>query len=83
MSDCYDIISMFLCIQLILRYQLMCHKRCVPALDKYWDSLQAVIWPRFELVFRLNTASIRECDPTKFNKELGPHYVCIMECSNE
>lgn len=42
---------------------------------RYWDSLQAVIWPRFEHVFRMNIQSIRECDPTKFSKELGPHYV--------
>lgn len=33
-QDCFDTISLFLCIQLILRYQIMCHKRCVPALDK-------------------------------------------------
>ncbi|XP_036328736.1 vacuolar protein sorting-associated protein 52 homolog isoform X2 [Rhagoletis pomonella] len=74
-QDCFDTIAMFLCIQLIFGYQLMCHKRCVPALDKYWDSLQAVIWPRFDHVFRLNIQSIRECDPTKFNKEMGPHYI--------
>lgn len=74
-QECYDTIAMFLCIQLIFRYQLMCHKRCVPGLDKYWDSMQAVIWPRFEHVFRLNIKSIRDCDPTKFNKEMGPHYI--------
>ncbi|XP_017467500.1 PREDICTED: vacuolar protein sorting-associated protein 52 homolog isoform X2 [Rhagoletis zephyria] len=74
-QDCFDTIAMFLCIQLIFRYQLMCHKRCVPALDKYWDSLQAAIWPRFDHVFRLNIQSIRDCDPTKFNKEMGPHYI--------
>lgn len=73
--DCYDTIALFLSIQLILRYQLMCHKRCVPALDKYWDTQQGIIWPRFEHVFRINIQSIRECDPTKFPKELGPHYV--------
>uniref|UniRef100_T1H354 Vps52 C-terminal domain-containing protein n=1 Tax=Megaselia scalaris TaxID=36166 RepID=T1H354_MEGSC len=73
--NCFDTIAMFLCIQLIYRYQLMCHKRCVPALDKYWDSLQNSIWPRFEYVFRLNIQSIRDCDPTKFNKEMGPHYI--------
>lgn len=33
-QDCYDTIALFLCIQLCLRYQLMCHKRCVPALDR-------------------------------------------------
>lgn len=34
-QDCYDSIAMFLCIQLILRFQILCHKRCVPALDKW------------------------------------------------
>lgn len=66
---------MFLCIQLILRFQILCHKRCVGALDNYWDNLQAVIWPRFEMIFRLNIQSIRDCDPTKFTKNLGPHFV--------
>lgn len=75
-EECYDSIAMFLCIQLILRYQLMCHKRAVPALDRYWDSLQRIIWPRLEYVFKLNIQSVRDCDPTKFvNKEMGPHYV--------
>lgn len=74
-QDCFDTIALFLCIQLILRYQIMCHKRCVNALDKYWDTLQTAIWPRFEFLFRLNIQSIRDCDPTKFSKETGPHYV--------
>ncbi|XP_058452516.1 vacuolar protein sorting-associated protein 52 homolog [Malaya genurostris] len=74
-QDCFDTIALFLCIQLCLRYQLMCHKRCVPALDRYWDNLQGVIWPRFELVFRMNIQSIQECDPTKFSKETGPHHI--------
>lgn len=74
-TDCFDTIAMFLSIQLILRYQIMCHKRCVPALDRYWETLQGIIWPRFEVVFRNNIQSIRECDPTKFSKETGPHYI--------
>ncbi|XP_063234732.1 vacuolar protein sorting-associated protein 52 homolog isoform X2 [Bacillus rossius redtenbacheri] len=74
-QDCYDTIALFLCLHLILRYQMMCHKRAVPALDRYWDSLQSLIWPRFEYVFRLNIQSIKDCDPTKFSKEMGPHYI--------
>lgn len=59
----------------------MCHKRCVPALDKYWETLQGIILPRFEQIFRMNINSIRDCDPTKFNKELGPHYVSYkLQC---
>ncbi|KAJ9578638.1 hypothetical protein L9F63_005128 [Diploptera punctata] len=74
-QDCFDAIALFLCVHLILRYQLMCHKRAVPALDRYWDTLQTIIWPRFEYIFRLNIQSIKDCDPTKFSKELGPHYI--------
>jgi hypothetical protein len=76
--DSYDTIALFLCIQLILRYTIMCHKRCVPALDKYWESMQEIIWPRFKYLFRLNIQSIKDCDPTKFSKETGPHYVSIL-----
>jgi hypothetical protein len=74
-GDCYDTIALFLCFHLILRYKIMCHKRCVPALDDYWDCLERIILSRFEYVFRLNIASIRDCDPTKFNLEMGPHYI--------
>ncbi|XP_066599067.1 vacuolar protein sorting-associated protein 52 homolog [Prorops nasuta] len=74
-DDCYDTIALFLCLHLVMRYQLTCHKRAVPALDKYWDNLNAVIWPRFEYAFQLNIQSIKDCDPLKFNKETGPHYI--------
>lgn len=30
---------------------------------------------RFEYVFRLNIQSIKDCDPMKFTRETGPHYV--------
>nr|CAH7754416.1 unnamed protein product [Callosobruchus chinensis] len=75
-SNCYDSIAIFLCFHLVLRYKIMCHKRCVPALDQYWDHLEKeVLLPRFELIVRLNIQSIRDCDVTRFNLELGPHYI--------
>ncbi|KAG5344807.1 VPS52 protein, partial [Acromyrmex charruanus] len=74
-EDCYDTIALFLCLHLVMRYQLICHKRAVPALDKYWETLTGTIWPRFEFVFQLNINSVKDCDPSKFNKETGPHYI--------
>ncbi|OXU25315.1 hypothetical protein TSAR_013035 [Trichomalopsis sarcophagae] len=74
-DDSYDAIALFLCLHLVMRYQLMCHKRAVPALDKYWDNMTSVIWPRFEYVFRLNIQSIKDCDPMKFSRETSPHYI--------
>lgn len=107
-EDCYDTIALFLCLHLMMRYQLICHKRAVPALDKYWETLTNTIWPRylnmfksncnnnyliilyyynlqnyicffrFEFVFQLNINSVKDCDPSKFNKETGPHYVSVQ-----
>ncbi|XP_033335141.1 vacuolar protein sorting 52 [Megalopta genalis] len=74
-DDCYDTIALFLCLHLVMRYQLTCHKRAVPALDNYWDNMTSVIWPRFECVFQMNIQSIKDCDPLKLNKETGPHYI--------
>ncbi|CAH0725898.1 unnamed protein product, partial [Brenthis ino] len=74
--ECYDCLALFLCIQLINRYRWMCHKRAVAALDSYWDSLLATLWPRLEYVLKLNIQSVRDCDPAKLsNKEMGPHYI--------
>ncbi|KAL0102564.1 hypothetical protein PUN28_018096 [Cardiocondyla obscurior] len=74
-EDCYDTIALFLCLHLVKHYQLICHKRAVPALDKYWETLTAIIWPRFAYVFQLNINSVKDCDPTKFSKETVPHYI--------
>lgn len=74
-EDCYDTIALFLCLHLVMRYRLTCHKRAVPALDKYWDNMTSVIWPRFEYVFQLNIQSIKQCDPLKLTQETGPHYI--------
>ncbi|KAF6208659.1 hypothetical protein GE061_017117 [Apolygus lucorum] len=71
----FDTISLYLCVQLVLRYQMLCHKRAVPALDSYWDSLQNIFWPRIDYVFRLNIQSIKDCDATKFGNEMRPHYI--------
>ncbi|XP_003485035.1 vacuolar protein sorting-associated protein 52 homolog [Bombus impatiens] len=74
-ENCYDTIALFLCLHLVMRYRLTCHKRAVPALDKYWDNTTSIIWPRFEYVFQLNIQSIKSCDPLKLTQETGPHYI--------
>jgi len=55
-SDSYDCICVFLCIHLVQRYQLLCHKRCVPGLDRYWENLNSVLWPRLSAVMQMNIA---------------------------
>jgi len=75
-QDSYDSISIFLCIHLVQRYQLLCHKRCVPGLDKYWENLNGILWPRLTQVIELNIQSVRDCNPSRMKPmDLRPHYI--------
>ena len=76
-SDSYDSISVFLCIHLVQRYQLLCHKRCVAGLDKYWETLNGILWPRLTTVLNLHIASVRECGELGRVKaaDVRPHYI--------
>jgi len=75
-GESHDSIAIFLCIHLIKRYQSIMHKRNAPALDKYWQQLLDLLWPRFEYILQLNINSIRECDPQRLGQiDVRPHYI--------
>ncbi|XP_027891019.1 vacuolar protein sorting-associated protein 52 homolog [Xiphophorus couchianus] len=75
-SDCYDSIAIFLCIHIILRFRAITAKRTIPALDKYWDAVLELLWPRFELILEMNIQSIRNTDPQKLGVlDTRPHYI--------
>ncbi|XP_034456481.1 vacuolar protein sorting-associated protein 52 homolog isoform X3 [Hippoglossus hippoglossus] len=75
-SDCYDSIAIFLCIHIILRFRAITAKRGIPALDKYWEAVLELLWPRFELILEMNIHSIRNTDPQKLGVlDTRPHYI--------
>ncbi|XP_058475002.1 vacuolar protein sorting-associated protein 52 homolog isoform X1 [Solea solea] len=75
-SDCYDSIAVFLCIHIILRFRAITAKRNIPALDKYWDAVLELLWPRFELILEMNIHSIRNTDPQRLGVlDTRPHYI--------
>nr|XP_020670791.1 vacuolar protein sorting-associated protein 52 homolog [Pogona vitticeps] len=75
-SDCYDSIAIFLCIHIVLRFRAIVAKRNVPAIDKYWDTLLEMLWPRFEHILELNIQSIQNTDPQKLGfLDTRPHYI--------
>ncbi|XP_071501789.1 vacuolar protein sorting-associated protein 52 homolog [Diadema antillarum] len=75
-NECYDSIAVFLCIHIIQRYRVLMHKRSVPALDKYWETLLEMLWPRFKIILELNIQSIHETDPQKLGSiDVRPHYI--------
>uniref|UniRef100_A0A8C3H7A0 Vacuolar protein sorting-associated protein 52 homolog n=1 Tax=Chrysemys picta bellii TaxID=8478 RepID=A0A8C3H7A0_CHRPI len=74
--DCYDSIAVFLCIHIVLRFRAITAKRNVPAIDKYWDTLLEILWPRFEYILELNIQSIQNTDPQKLGfLDTRPHYI--------
>uniref|UniRef100_A0A8C1K6I0 Vacuolar protein sorting-associated protein 52 homolog n=1 Tax=Cyprinus carpio TaxID=7962 RepID=A0A8C1K6I0_CYPCA len=76
LSDCYDSIAVFLCIHIILRFRAITVKRNIPALDKYWEGVLELLWPRFELILEMNIQSIRNTDPQKLGVlDTRPHYI--------
>ncbi|XP_077447521.1 vacuolar protein sorting-associated protein 52 homolog [Stigmatopora argus] len=75
-ADCYDGIAVFLCIHIILRFRAIAAKRNIPALDKYWEAVLELLWPRFELILEMNIHSIRNTDPQKLGVlDTRPHYI--------
>lgn len=75
-SDCYDSIAVFLCIHIILRFRAITTKRSIPALNKYWEAVLELLWPRFDLILEMNIHSIRSSDPHRLGLlDTRPHYI--------
>ncbi|XP_013412635.1 vacuolar protein sorting-associated protein 52 homolog isoform X2 [Lingula anatina] len=75
-NECFDSIAIFLCIHIIYRFQVAMHKRSVPALDKYWETLLEILWPRFEQILHMNIQSVKDCDPSRLGPiDTRPHYI--------
>ncbi|KAK7502660.1 hypothetical protein BaRGS_00006235 [Batillaria attramentaria] len=75
-NDCYDSIAVFLSVHIIFRYRAIMAKRSVPALDRYWEALLNIMWPRFEYILHLNIQSVRDCEPQKLGQiDCRPHYI--------
>lgn len=76
LQSSFDAIGLFLSLHIIYRYRLLAHKRAVPTLDIYWETLVKIVWPRFESVFQSHINSIRSCDPMKLTScDSRPHYI--------
>ncbi|XP_007460891.1 PREDICTED: vacuolar protein sorting-associated protein 52 homolog isoform X4 [Lipotes vexillifer] len=76
LTDCYDAIAVFLCIHIVLRFRNIAAKRDVPALDRYWEQVLTLLWPRFELILEMNVQSVRSTDPQRLGGlDTRPHYI--------
>lgn len=75
-SVSYDCIGLFLCLHIVYRFRLICHKRAVPALDSYWENLVRILWLRFEDLIKLQIQSLKNCDIYKIEScDTRPHFI--------
>lgn len=75
-ADCYDAIALLLCVHIVGKYRTMMQNRDVHSLNQYWDTVQEILWPRFEYIVRLNSQSIKNCDVYALaNIDVRPHYI--------
>jgi vacuolar protein sorting-associated protein 52 len=76
MNTCYDTIGIFLCIQIIYRYQALASKRGCPILNEFYESILTILWSRFELLMKNHINSIAEIDTSRLSSiDVRPHYV--------
>lgn len=76
-SSSWDGIGLLLCAHIVLRLQMVTHKRAVPALDQFFSAALDCIWPALDRSLTANAYSLRNCEtmPT----DLMPHYVHFHE----
>ena len=72
----WDGIGILLCAHIILRLQLVAHKRAVPALDRFFSAALDSIWPSLDRSLTANTLSLRNCETMP--SDLMPHYVSLF-----
>ena len=78
----YDCIALFLCCHLTVKFREMSREKGVNAMDRYWDSILAILWPKLQKVIQSNVQSVKDCDPQKMKSlDLRPHYVSFKEYS--
>jgi len=76
LANTFDSIGIVLCCRIISEYQLLLAQKNIPCLDEFYSSLLAMFWPRFELIIKMNGASIAAINPgTLPTVDTRPHYI--------
>jgi len=70
-----DSIALFICVHVIYRFQIICHKRNVPCLDDYWEFSIRMINPKIDKILYDNIDSINKIDISELDIDTRPHYV--------
>ena len=71
-----DCIALFLCSHLTVKFRQMCRDKGVNAMERYWSTILAFLWPKLQKIIQMNVQSVKDCDPHKMKSlDLRPHFV--------
>lgn len=72
----YDAIGIFLCINIVQRYEIIAKQRgCLPILG-YYENVLEILWRRFEAIMKMHLFSVSEIDTHKLQSlDIRPHYI--------
>jgi vacuolar protein sorting-associated protein 52 len=89
--NCYDVVSILLCIRITHSLRMVMQRRRIPIIDSFFDRISLMLWPRFRSVIELNINSLKStCLETKKKSnnllspgqnsssgiDLSPQYIC-------
>eukprot|EP01084_Bolivina_argentea_P291342 500704_1 len=84
-QSCYDSIGLLLMIRIIEMIHSELELKQVNILESFFDKINMAFWPRFNIIFDDNVASIKLCEPNKTNirniKYNTPHFTTIRVAS--
>ncbi|CAF0734135.1 unnamed protein product [Brachionus calyciflorus] len=72
----HDAIAIFLCINIIQRYEILAKQRqCFPIL-MYYESILEILWQKFDSIMQMHSNSVALVDTHKFSSlDVRPHYI--------
>eukprot|EP00003_Mantamonas_plastica_P022709 TRINITY_DN3916_c0_g1_i10.p1 TRINITY_DN3916_c0_g1~~TRINITY_DN3916_c0_g1_i10.p1 ORF type:complete len:704 (-),score=238.83 TRINITY_DN3916_c0_g1_i10:1057-2937(-) len=60
LSNCYDSLSVLLCIRITREHQMIMQRRRIPSLDNYFDKINLMLWEKFKKILDMNIASVQD-----------------------
>ncbi|KAI9016791.1 Sac2 family-domain-containing protein [Hyaloraphidium curvatum] len=73
-----DAIAVLLAIRMNQQHQFIMQRRQVPCLESYFNAINMLLWPRFQMIMDMHVESVRRSGTAHLvgnNKEVHPHYV--------
>ena len=81
-QSCYDSLALLLMLRVVERVHFELAQKQMTVLEAFLDKLTMAFWPRFNILFDDNVASIKQLEPTRYKLRLNtPHFATMRVAS--